>query len=234
MIEFDRNGQPVLPSRTREWVGEVVSASLPSTLTTDPSGATYTVLDGSTGMGGVRAVPAATTSATQTATINGSSFDTTGAVAVKIRAVIEVTRGSIIAIQAVDSNTSTAKGFGIGKYYQGSDTDSGGNAIQNAARFMARSSSSSALYVKSVLKPLALNWDAAWTAPKRFDISLLLDIPGKSLYVAEGEQWVDMWENISAIDVSGVLKPQLRLSSPQGTTPADVTLRRLTTTLYYR
>jgi hypothetical protein len=235
MIDFDRTGQPVLPRKTKEWDGFVSSSTLPATLIADTaSGATYTVLDGTTGLGGVTMVPAATSSASQNATILGPDFNPTGAVAIKLRAVVEITRGSVIALQAVDSNTTTTKGFGVGKYYQGSDlAEDGVTAIQGATRFMARSSAS-ALYVKSVMKPLAENWDAAWSTPKKFDISLLLDIPGKSLYVAEGNQWVDMWENISAIDVAGTLKPQFRVVSPQGTTPANATLRRLTTTLYYR
>lgn len=238
MIEFDRNGQPVLPCRTREWDGFVTAATLPSTLlqgsSTTDSGATYTVLDGSTGFGGVTMVPGATTSSTKSATINGPDFNPTGAVAVKIRAVFEVMRGSVVVVQAVDNNDSTTKGFGVGKYYQGSDLAADGvTAVQGQARFMVRSAAS-ALYVKSVITPLAPNWDAAFTTPKRFDISLLLDIPGKSLYAAEGDQWVDMWENFSAIDVAGTLKPQFRLSSPQGTAQANATLRRLTTTLYYR
>jgi hypothetical protein len=234
MLEFDRNGQPVLPRKTKEWDGFVSSTTLPSTLIADTaSGATYTVLDGTTGLGGVTMIPPATTSASTNATVFGPDINPTAAVAIKIRCVVEITRGSVIAIQAVDSNTSTTKGFGIGKYYQGSDLDAEGVATQNAARFMARTAAS-ATYVKSVMKPLAENWDAAWTAPKKFDISLLLDIPGKSLYVVEGNQWVDMWENIAAIDANGALKPQLRVVSPQGTTPANVTLRRLTTTLFYR
>lgn len=236
MLEFDRNGQPVLPRKTKEWDGFVSSTTLPSTLIADTaSGATYTVLDGTTGLGGVTMVPASTTSASQNATILGPDFNPTGAVAIKIRCVVEITRGSVIAIQAVDSNTSTTKGFGIGKYYQGSDlAEDGITAVQNASRFMARSAAS-ATYVKSVMKPLAENWDTAWAqAPKKFDISILLDIPGKSLYVAEGNQWVDMWENIAAIDVAGTLKPQFRVVSPQGTVQANATLRRLTTTLYYR
>lgn len=234
MIDFDRNGQPVLPRKTKEWDGFVSTNALPSTLTADTaSGGTYTVIDGSTGLGGVTIVPPATTSASTNATVFGPDINPTGAVAIKIRAVMEVTRGSIIALQALDSTTSPTRGFGIGKYYQGSDTDSGGNAIPNATRFRARAAAGD-LYIKSVVKPLAENWDAAWSSPKKLDVSLLLDIPGKSLYAAEGNQWVDMWENISAIDVNGTLKPQLRLVSPQGTVQANVTLRRLTTTLYYR
>jgi len=234
MLEFDRNGQPVLPKRTREFDGQVVGNTAPSTLAPDASGgATYTVLDGAKGMGGITMLTAVTTSASTNATIYGPDIDTTGAVAVKLRVTVEITRGSVIAIQALDNTTSPTKGFGVGKYYQGSDLDGEGAAVQGQARLMARTAAS-ATYVKCVLKPLALNWDAAWAAPKRFDISLLLDIPGKSLYVAEGDQWVDMWENIAAIDAIGILKPMFRIVSPQGTLQASATLRRLTTTLYYR